>query len=306
MSHSKGFSLVELAVALAIIALLLAGALIPLSAQIDVRNTGDTQRTMEQIRETIIGFAQANGRLPCPANGGTAAGVVGAGTEQFTAPSCTALMGVVPWATLGVPETDAWGRRFSYRVSPAFADSVENPPGTALATWNTRATAYSPPTPPPNFLPQFVAGPTASPANQAPSCNLTTPPTSSSFALCSLGDIAVFTRVATGTPVVTLGAALPAVIISHGKNGAGAFTPGGGAPLAAPVGADELANAVGTTQATPTGGYPSWAFFSRTQTPRTATCNDAAGPAFCEFDDVVVMITSNLLIARMVAAGRLP
>ncbi len=38
MSRSKGFSLVELAVALAIIALLLAGALIPFSTQIEVRN----------------------------------------------------------------------------------------------------------------------------------------------------------------------------------------------------------------------------------------------------------------------------
>jgi prepilin-type N-terminal cleavage/methylation domain-containing protein len=304
MRNGRGFSLVELAVALAIIALLLAGALIPLSAQIDVRNVGDTQRSMESIREAIIGFAQANGRLPCPANGGIASGAAGAGTEQFTAPSCTALMGVVPWATLGVPETDAWGRRFSYRVSPAFADSVENPPGTPLATWNTRSTAYTPPAPPPTFLPQSVSSP-ASPANQAPSCNLTIPPTLSSFALCSLGDIAVFTRVAAGTPAVALGVALPAVIISHGKNGAGAFTTAG-ATLAAPAGADEIANATGTTQATPTGGYLSWAFVNRTQTPRASTCSDAAGPAFCEFDDVVVMITSNLLVARMVAAGRLP
>src|SRR5712671_4311276 len=76
MIRTEGFSLVELAVALAIIALLLAGALIPLSTQIDVRNSADSQRTMESIRDAIIGFAQANGRLPCPANGGTPAGTV--------------------------------------------------------------------------------------------------------------------------------------------------------------------------------------------------------------------------------------
>jgi len=69
MKRSKGFSLVELAVAVAIIALLLAGALIPLSTQIDVRNSADTQRGMESIRDAIVGFAQANGRLPCPADG---------------------------------------------------------------------------------------------------------------------------------------------------------------------------------------------------------------------------------------------
>src|SRR6267378_4530822 len=128
MNTHKGFSLVELAVALAVIALLLAGALIPLSTQIDVRNSADTQRSMESIREAIIGFAQTNGRLPCPADGSLAAGAAGAGIEQVSgnscvtvnSASCTAINGaaipcsVVPWATLGTPETDAWGRRFSY------------------------------------------------------------------------------------------------------------------------------------------------------------------------------------------------
>src|SRR5437762_13518430 len=76
MSRGKGFSLVELAVALAIIALLLAGALIPLSTQVEVRNVADTQRRIESIREAILGFAQANGRLPCPAYGGTPGGTV--------------------------------------------------------------------------------------------------------------------------------------------------------------------------------------------------------------------------------------
>src|SRR5256885_6616810 len=121
MSRSKGFSLVELAVALAIIALLLAGALIPLSTQIDVRNSGDTQRGMESIRDAIVGFAQANGRLPCPANGATPAGTVDT-TTWFTAGGAGAAhggpphnpryttVGGVPRGTLGGAETDALGR----------------------------------------------------------------------------------------------------------------------------------------------------------------------------------------------------
>jgi prepilin-type N-terminal cleavage/methylation domain-containing protein len=265
MSHSKGFSLVELAVALAIITLLLAGALIPLSAQIDVRNVGDTQRSMESIREAIIGFAQANGRLPCPALGSVASGTAGAGTEVTSGASpnttCTNTFGVVPWATLGVPETDSWGRRFSYWVTQIFADGI----GPPLAT--------------------FGAGCTPAP----------NPP--SSFALCSLGTLTVNTRNELTHAATAVGLVLPAVIISHGKNGSGAFTTAG-TTLSAPVGTDEIANATHTAAAT--------TFFSRTQTPRASTCSDAAGPAFCEFDDVVVMITSNLLIARMVAAGRLP
>jgi prepilin-type N-terminal cleavage/methylation domain-containing protein len=273
MIESKGFSLVELAVALAIIALLIAGALIPLSTQMDVRNVADTQRSMESIRDAITGFAQANGRLPCPANGTIAAGAAGAGTEMLSGASpnttCTNAFGVTPWATLGVPEVDGWGRRFSYWVSPIFAD------GLGVGTYNNTF-----------------------PSAQNPACTAPIPtPTQSSFALCSLGSFTVNTRNESTHAANAAGLALPAVIISHGKNGFGAFTPGG-LTLSAPVGADEIANATHTAAAT--------TFFSRTPTQSASPCSDAAGPAFCEFDDIVVMITSNVLIARMVAAGKLP
>jgi len=302
---SKGFTLAELAIALAIITLLLAGALIPLSAQIDVRNASDTQRAMESIREAIVGFAQANGRLPCPAAGNISSGGASAGIEQVAGNSCTVAFGVVPWATLGVPETDAWGRRFTYRVAPAFADA------TGLTTWNTRLNAYAPPAPPPTYLAQSISSP-ASPANQAPACDLLVAPTAASFALCTLGDIAVFTRGGATTTAAPLASALPAVIISHGKNGLGGWQTSGTQLTPAPVG-DELANAVGTTTATPTGPNPymMFAFYSRTPTPAASGCVDPVPGAtntapFCEFDDIVFLISPNVLMARMVAAGRLP
>src|SRR6266705_3650005 len=94
MNPSRGFTLAELAVAVAIIGLLLAGALIPFSTQIDVRNVADTQRAMESIREAVIGFAQANGRLPCPADGNIAAGTAGAGTEVLGLNSCFNVGGI--------------------------------------------------------------------------------------------------------------------------------------------------------------------------------------------------------------------
>jgi prepilin-type N-terminal cleavage/methylation domain-containing protein len=274
MSRSKGFSLVELAVALAIIALLLAGALIPLSTQIEVRNVADTRRGMESIRDAITGFAQANGRLPCPADGTIAAGTANAGTEQLSGASpnttCTNVFGVVPWATLGVPETDAWGRRFSYWVSQIFADGI------GVGTWNNTF-----------------------PSTQSPVCTAPTPlPTQSSFALCSLGSFTVNTRSESTHVATAVGSAVPAVIISHGKNGYGAYTPSG-STVAAPAGADEIANATHAGGAT--------TFFSRTPTPAASGCSDAtSGQPFCEFDDIVVMISSSALLTRMVAAGRLP
>ena len=216
-NRSKGFTLAELAVAVAIIALLLFGAMVPFSTQMDLRNVAETQRTMDSMKEAILGFALANGRLPCPADGNVAAGLPTAGLERFDGTNCVAAsgsgaFGVVPWATLGTAETDAWGRRFAYRVSPAFADAVSR------TTWNTLAGAYTAPPPPPTYLPQQTSLP-VSPGSQNLNslCNLTTAPLQSSFALCTLGDITVYTRGSPGTQAIPTVAVAPAVIVSHGK-----------------------------------------------------------------------------------------
>jgi hypothetical protein len=128
--------------------------------------------------------------------------------------------------------------------------------------------------------------------------------------LCSLGDIAVFTR--TVSAAVPLASALPAIFISHGKNGYGAWQPSGVRLSAPPAGTDEAANANGGTPPQPPGPGANLIFYSRTPASATAGCADPAPPPatsgspLCEFDDIVVMISSNVLIARMVAAGRLP
>jgi prepilin-type N-terminal cleavage/methylation domain-containing protein len=260
MEQNRGFTLAEVAVVLVIVALLLAGVIIPLSAQIELRNTSETQRTMEQIKESLIGFALANGRLPCPADGTIAAGAAGAGTEQ-----CANSFGVVPWAALGVPETDAWGRRFSYWVSPIFVDAV----GT---TFNT--------------------------AGQSPACTPTPTPVQASFALCSMGNMTVNTRSDGTHAVVALGPALPVVIVSHGKNGYGAYNTAGTLLPAPAAGTDEAANANHSAAAS--------VFYSRTPTPGASGCNDAGAGSFCEFDDIVAMISMPILASRMVGAGKLP
>lgn len=63
----RGFTLVELTVVLLIVGLLVGGLVLPLSVQRDIQNLSATRRQLVEIREALLGFAAAHGRLPCPA-----------------------------------------------------------------------------------------------------------------------------------------------------------------------------------------------------------------------------------------------
>jgi prepilin-type N-terminal cleavage/methylation domain-containing protein len=122
--YQSGFSLIELAIVLVVVALLLGGLLVPLTTQIEQQKIRETQKAMEEIKEALIGFAIVNGRLPRPAQSATN------GAENPTTcasrPSPTseaACTGFVPWETLGVSKLDAWGKIFRYSVTPGFADA---------------------------------------------------------------------------------------------------------------------------------------------------------------------------------------
>jgi prepilin-type N-terminal cleavage/methylation domain-containing protein len=124
-SRARGFSLLEMAIVLVIVGLLLGGMLGSVGALQQRQRLAQTQGQLDEIRDALIAFAVVNGRLPCPADPATPNTTVGAGLERLPTPAgCTGgPAGVLPWATLALPEGDAWGRRFSYRVSAAFARS---------------------------------------------------------------------------------------------------------------------------------------------------------------------------------------
>ena len=125
-TQQAGFTLTELAIVLIIVALLIGSMLPPLSAQQDIRHEAETQKLLSETKEALLGFAAAKCRLPCPANPATPSGTANAGIEYASnSTGCnTSMEGVVPWATLGVPEIDAWGRRLTYRVKEEFAKTV--------------------------------------------------------------------------------------------------------------------------------------------------------------------------------------
>jgi prepilin-type N-terminal cleavage/methylation domain-containing protein len=110
-----GFSLIEVAIVLFVLALLAGSILVPLSAQIEQRYYDDTTRTMNDVRDALLGFAVVNKRLPCPDTTGT-------GIETISGTACNNAQGNLPWATLGIGATDAWGQPFLYRVTLAFAN----------------------------------------------------------------------------------------------------------------------------------------------------------------------------------------
>ncbi|OGS90656.1 MAG: prepilin-type N-terminal cleavage/methylation domain-containing protein [Gallionellales bacterium GWA2_60_18] len=236
---NRGFSLMEMAIVLAIVGLLLGGLMPTLSAQMESRRINETRGQMNDIRDALTGFAIIKGRLPCPADGTTAAGdelVTGSGVAAV----CTLTKGVLPWGTLGTSETDAWGRRFTYRVSHGvssnFADGAD---GTGSA-----------------------------------SCSITA---GVSFQLCSIATLEVRSASSGGTIVA---ANVPAVVVSHGEDGLGAYPSGGGAQIGTATG-DEEENADDNNT-----------FVSKDHST--------------DFDDLLIWISPNTLVNRMVTAGKLP
>jgi prepilin-type N-terminal cleavage/methylation domain-containing protein len=127
---ARGFTLIEVAIVMFVVALLLGGMLLPLASQQDIRNYGDTQKILAEARDALLGFAMANDRLPCPAVDATTGieSPVGGGT-------CTNPHdGFLPAATLGLSPVDAQG----YRLD-GWGGSASNRVRYAISTANTNA-----------------------------------------------------------------------------------------------------------------------------------------------------------------------
>jgi prepilin-type N-terminal cleavage/methylation domain-containing protein len=103
-NRSRGFSLIELAIGLVIVAVLLSSLLVPLVTQVDQRRTAETQRLLDEARNALIGFVAANKRFPCPAVGASNGIESPAGGG-----ACTSSVGFLPAVTLGLTPVDQWG-----------------------------------------------------------------------------------------------------------------------------------------------------------------------------------------------------
>lgn len=218
------FTLVEMAVVLAIVGLLVASLMYTLTAQVEQRAREQTQRTLEQARETLLGFAIANGRLPCPASSGSAgAEAVGGGSV------CTNYYdGFLPAVTLGFQPQDsqgyaldAWNNRIRY----ALVQNIGGCAGTSVVPHFTSKT---------NLKQNGMSClPTAGELLICKSAVTTPPP---STGTCGAAGNAVTNANPNGTVV--------AILLSTGKNYATATT---AAAATAAGNADEAANLDGNT-----------------------------------------------------------
>jgi prepilin-type N-terminal cleavage/methylation domain-containing protein len=259
---SRGFTLLEITIVLFIVGLLIAGLLGPLQTQFEARDRRQTLDTLNQITDALYGFAISHGRLPCPdADGDGYADPAFDPNDPDTA-NCNVADGFVPGADLGVTTIDAWGNRFRYAVS---APNYTQPERDGL-------------------------------------CNGDKVPRH--FDLCTQGTLRILGRgdnPATSSTheskhALVIANDVPAVVLSHGRNGAGA-TSSEGAQRPAPDGGDEKENSDGDET-----------YVARGYSRGTSGCadDDNEGTPLCEFDDLVVWIAPTILNARMVAAGRLP
>lgn len=243
-ASEKGFTLVEMAMVLAIVTLLLAGLIPTISGQLEQRRSAETKKQLEEIQQAVIGFAIIKGRLPCPATSSSN------GLENPpSGGTCTNFNdGFVPGATLGLNSLneqglvlDAWDNPIRYVVtawdsaSPAFTDVFTTVDGMATVGLSSLN---------PNLL----------------VCNTATGITSG----CATGE------------ALTADPGVPVVIFSTGKNGASGGT-----------GTDEAENLNGDRF-----------FVSHTPTASSTTNG--------EFDDLMVWISNQVLLNRMVSAGKLP
>jgi prepilin-type N-terminal cleavage/methylation domain-containing protein len=122
----QGFTLIEVAIVLAIVSLLIGMGLQTYSKSLDNAKIKTTGERMDKIEAAITLFAIQNGYLPCPADGSlntaSASFGISQGGGKDTTTACTALTAgteVVPWRTLGLDELyskDGWGNRITYYV----------------------------------------------------------------------------------------------------------------------------------------------------------------------------------------------
>ena len=221
------------------------------------------EAAFETLHLALAQFVMINRRLPCPASG-----VPNAGGEDVVAPTnttaCQSPSGVVPWTTLGLPQSaaiDSWGRMIGYRVYDG-------------ATGFTRTDGMK-------LIDCLDEDVTAEIPLSGAACNATTHENARSDFFVGKG-VTVNDRGIAVTRVAY-------VLISHGDTGLGAYVPTSATPMTAPAGASkEFLNA-----------GSSGTYWILAPSDPTVPADDAA-----HFDDAVSYRTASATAVAARSGGR--
>lgn len=122
MPSIRGFTLVEMAIVLLLLGLVINGLLVAVGQSAENTRRLEAKNKLREIEEALYGFAQVQGRLPCPADDDTN------GAEDLTGTTlngdCGLTHGLLPNATLGLSGgvdsngflMDPWGNPYRYSV----------------------------------------------------------------------------------------------------------------------------------------------------------------------------------------------
>ena len=283
-ASEKGFTLVEIAIVLLIVTVLLGYTVALFPRQQELKQYRAAKEEMDQIIQAIVGFAQVNGRLPCPSLPATAGAENGGGGVDCT----FSYGGFVPVSTLGISGRlnedslllDPWGSPYRYYVTDvdkngggSGSDFVRNGDMREVGIEDTDADGYT------DLDGRYIICDDNG-IDTSDNCN---------------GAAEVFGNYLAGPPDLYGGA--PFVLLSLGKN------------WDDPPINDELENRGGDLTNTDLGfpNGPSGIEYFLKDVANGETTFVLRPTGFADdFDDIVRWVSPNVLYSKMIEAGRLP